>query len=46
MKTLVITFLIKIAVLVFFTITKKQIKTITTTRKKRKKKRKNKYTVR
>ena len=40
MKTFVIKFLIKIAVLVFITIKKKQIKTITTTRKKRKKKKK------
>ena len=45
MKTLMITFLLKTAVLVFITIKKKQVKTIaTTTRKKRKTKRKNRYT--
>ena len=44
MKTLVITFLIKIAALVFITSKKKQKKAIRTTRKKKAKERKNKYT--
>ena len=44
MKTLVITFLIKIAALVFITSKKKQKKVITTTSKKKAKERKNKYT--